>query len=93
MLADPEAAVLATARGGVPLVVEKAAGQGRSIVFAFPADNAWGEWAIHRLYVPLVHQLLGYLTNRLPETSPVRFEAPAKVRRELPALPSITAAR
>ena len=74
LLADPEAIVLVTAQGGVPLVVEKAAGQGRSIVFAFPADNAWGDWAIHRLYVPLVHQLLGYLTNRLPETSPVRFE-------------------
>ncbi len=74
LLADPKARVLATASEGLPLLVEKAAGQGRVIVFAFPADNAWGDWAIHRLYVPLVHQLLGYLTNRLPETSPVRFE-------------------
>ncbi len=74
LLADPDARVLATAPEGVPLLVEKAAGQGRVIVFAFPADNAWGDWAIHRLYVPLVHQLLGYLTNRLPETSPVRFD-------------------
>ncbi len=74
LLADPDARVLATAPEGVPLLVEKAAGQGRVIVFAFPADNAWGDWAIRRLYVPLVHQLLGYLTNRLPETSPVRFE-------------------
>jgi hypothetical protein len=74
MQPDPEARALATAQGGVPLVVEKARGKGRSIVFAFPADNAWGDWAIHRLYVPLLHQLLGYLTNRLPETSLVRFD-------------------
>jgi len=72
--ADPEARVLATAQAGVPLAVEKPFGKGHAIVFAFPADNAWGDWAIHRLYVPLVHQLLGYLANRLPETSPVRFD-------------------
>ena len=52
----------------------KRLGQGRCLLFAFPADNAWGDWAIHRLYLPLVHQLLGYLTDRLPETSPVRSE-------------------
>jgi hypothetical protein len=74
LLADPEARVLATAQGGLPLVVEKATSRGRCVVFAFPADNAWGDWAIHRLYVPLVHQLLGYLTNRLPEASAVRFD-------------------
>jgi hypothetical protein len=74
LVAEPDARVLATAQGGLPLVVEKAVGQGRSIVFAFPADNAWGEWAIHRLYVPLVHQLIGYLTSRLPETGLVHFD-------------------
>jgi Aerotolerance regulator N-terminal/von Willebrand factor type A domain len=74
LLAGPDAVVLATEGGGSPLVVEKAVGSGHSIVFAFPADNAWGDWAIHRLYLPLVHQVLGYLTNRLPETSPLRFE-------------------
>ncbi len=67
-------------------MVEKAAGQGRSIVFAFPADNAWGDWAIHRLYVPLVHQLLGYLTNRLPETSPVRFERAGQGPAQVPGV-------
>jgi hypothetical protein len=72
--ADSEARVLATAQAGMPLVVEKVWGKGQCIVFAFPADNAWGDWAVHRLYVPLVHQLLGYLTNRLPENSLVRFD-------------------
>ena len=58
---------------GAPLLVERTHGAGRSLLFAFPADNAWGEWAIQRLDVPLVHQLVGYLTDRLPETGPVSF--------------------
>jgi hypothetical protein len=71
---DPEALVLGMTNGGAPLVLERPLGKGRCILFAFPADNAWGDWAIHRLYLPLVHQLLGYLTRRLPETNPVRFD-------------------
>jgi hypothetical protein len=71
---EPEARVLGTTQGGAPLVLERSPGKGRCILFAFPADNAWGDWAIHRLYLPLVHQLLGYLTSRLPETNPVKSD-------------------
>jgi Aerotolerance regulator N-terminal/von Willebrand factor type A domain len=74
LVPERDARVLATTSEGAPLVVEKTVGRGKCIVFAFPADNAWGEWAVHRLYVPLVHQLLGDLTHRLPETSLVRHE-------------------
>ena len=70
---DALSRVLATASGGLPLLVERSHGAGKCLLFAFPADNAWGEWAIHRLYLPLVHQLVGYATNRLPENSPVKF--------------------
>jgi len=69
----PLSRVLATAQGGTPLLVERSHGSGRCLLFAFPADNAWGEWAIHRLFLPLVHQLVGYATDRLPETGPVKF--------------------
>jgi Aerotolerance regulator N-terminal/von Willebrand factor type A domain len=71
---EPQARVLASVQGGAPLIVERMAGQGRCILFAIPADNGWGDWAIHRLYLPLVHQLLGYLTERLPETDPVKYK-------------------
>ncbi len=71
---DREARVLAASHGGAPLVVETSRGIGHCILFTFPADSAWGGWAIHRLYVPLVHQLLGYLTSRLPETNPVKLD-------------------
>lgn len=73
VVADRDARVLATEQGGLPLVLERSHGSGKSLLFAFPADNAWGEWAIHRLYLPLVHQLVGYATDRLPETGPVKF--------------------
>jgi hypothetical protein len=72
--AGPDARVLATSSDGSRLVVEKTIGRGRSLLFAFPADNAWGDWSIHRLYVPLIHQLLGDLTGRLPESGRIRFE-------------------
>jgi hypothetical protein len=63
--------VLVTAQGGSPLVVERSHGAGKCLLLAIPADNAWGEWAIGRLYLPLVHQLMAYATNRLPEFGPV----------------------
>lgn len=74
LTAESGCRVLATATDGSPLVVERSVGRGRSLVFAFPADNAWGDWSIHRLYVPLMHQLFGDLTGRLPETARVRSE-------------------
>jgi Aerotolerance regulator N-terminal len=78
LVPDPESRVLATAHGGLPLLVERKSGDGRCLLFAFPADNAWGEWAIHRLYLPLVHQIVAYLTNRLPEAALVRVERAGK---------------
>ena len=41
---------------------------------AFPADNAWGDWAIGRLYLPLIHQIVGYLAGRVPDSGRVRLE-------------------
>jgi Aerotolerance regulator N-terminal len=67
-----ESRVLLAAQGGLPLLVERSQGRGRCLLFAIPADNAWGDWAIHRLYLPLVHQVAGFLTDRLPGTGHVQ---------------------
>jgi hypothetical protein len=83
---DAQCRVLATAQGGSPLVVERSHGAGRCLLFAFPADNAWGEWAIHRLYLPMVHQLAGYTTNRLPEIGPVKSAPAGPGRGEAPGI-------
>ena len=68
----PAARVLASAQTGDPLVVEGRLGKGKVLLVASAADRDWGDWPQSRLYVPLVHQLVGYLTDRLPETARVQ---------------------
>ncbi|MGB7734213.1 MAG: BatA domain-containing protein, partial [Thermoguttaceae bacterium] len=69
-----DAKVLATASGGQPLLLERTQGRGIVLLFASAADRDWGDWPQSRLYVPLVHQIIGYLTDRLPENQRVRCE-------------------
>jgi hypothetical protein len=67
-----EARVLASAQTGDPLIVERRVGEGKVLVVASAADRDWGDWPQSRLYVPLIHQLVGYLTDRLPETARIQ---------------------
>jgi hypothetical protein len=68
----PAARVLASAQTDDPLVVEGRLGKGKILLVASAADRDWGDWPQSRLYVPLIHQLVGYLTDRLPETARVQ---------------------
>jgi Aerotolerance regulator N-terminal len=67
--------ILATATGGQPILVETKLGEGKILQWASAADNDWGDWAVQRLYLPVIHQMMGYLTNRLPGSGPVEFAA------------------
>jgi hypothetical protein len=69
-----DAKVLAEAANKAPLLLEKSLGRGTVLVFASAADRDWGDWPQSRLYVPLVHQMIGYLTERLPENQRIRSE-------------------
>jgi hypothetical protein len=80
------AKVLAKAAGGEPLLVEGRLGEGKVLVFASTADREWGDWPQTRLYVPLVHQLVGYLTDRLPETQKVQTAAAGPGRDNPPGI-------
>ena len=51
---------------------------------AFPADNAWGDWAVGRLYLPLIHQIVGYLAGRVSRTARVRLEPAVPVEHRPP---------
>jgi hypothetical protein len=66
------AKVLAAATGGEPLMIEGRLGDGVVLLVAAAADRDWGNWPQSRLYVPLVHQMAGHLTERLPENARVR---------------------
>jgi hypothetical protein len=72
----PGARVLAFAQGGEPLLIEGRLDSGTVLVLASTASRTWTDWPKTRLYVPLVHQMAAYLTERLPETQRVR-QAPA----------------
>jgi hypothetical protein len=51
--------VLATLRGGDPALLEHRVGPGTVLWCAMACDREWGEWPSTRLYVPLVHQIVG----------------------------------
>jgi hypothetical protein len=72
-LAPAEGAnVLARFYDGSPALVESTPGKGRVLWFASACDLEWSEWSRGPLFVPLVHQMLGYLTG-LNEGGPVRM--------------------
>jgi hypothetical protein len=83
----PGAKVLAAVQTGEPLLLESRLERGKILLFASSADRDWSSWPETRLYVPLIHQLVGYLTERLPENQRVQ-EKPAGSGKE--AEPGIT---
>lgn len=67
------------------LAAEVGVGRGRFVYVGTSADRDWTEWPRTRLYVPLVRQLLAYLTDQLAERSRIttrvveRFDDPLGV--------------
>lgn len=57
--------------GPLALAVEVQVGRGRFIYFGTSADRDWTDWPRTRLYVPVVRQLLDYLSNPAGERSPI----------------------
>lgn len=67
----PEARVLAAFRGSAPALIEHQHKNGTVIWFTSSCDGEWGGWVRSRLYLPLIHQILGSLSG-LTEGGPVR---------------------
>ena len=55
-----------------PLLVERQVGAGRVLWCVTPADRDWSDWPQDRLFVPLVRQMLAYLTDQLTELQSVQ---------------------
>jgi hypothetical protein len=68
---DPQVTVLARYRDDAPALLDRRVGEGRVLWFTSSADRSWGDWPRSRLYVPLVHQMLGDLAG-LTGGGPVR---------------------
>jgi hypothetical protein len=69
-----DAKILAADTKGNPLLLEKSQGSGKILLFATSADRDWSDWPQSRLFVPIVHQIFGYMTDRLPENQRIRPE-------------------
>jgi hypothetical protein len=67
----PDATVVAWFRGDRPALLEKRLGKGRVLWFTSACDREWSDWTRSRLYLPVVHQMLGYLAG-LTGGGPVR---------------------
>jgi hypothetical protein len=52
--------VLATFRGGDPALIEMRPGKGTCLWFTSSCDRGWSEWTSTKLYVPLIHQIIGH---------------------------------
>ncbi|MCA9055502.1 MAG: BatA domain-containing protein, partial [Planctomycetaceae bacterium] len=59
----PDTKVLAWFGDDEPALTEHRLGNGRVLWFLSSCSRAWGDWARSRLFLPLVHQLLGDLAQ------------------------------
>lgn len=78
-----DASVLAEFQSGLPAAIERRVGQGSVVWFTSSCDGAWGDWTRSRLYLPLMHQFLGYQSGLLAGGR-VRYEV-LEGSAELPA--------
>ena len=69
-----DAVTLATLNEGRPLVVERTIGDSNGTVVwvTTSCDHDWGSWAQSELFLPMVYQLLGYVSG-LNAGGPVRY--------------------
>lgn len=55
-----DAQVLAEFSSGLPAILERQVGEGRVLWVATSCGRRWGDWNLSRMYLPVIHQLLGY---------------------------------
>jgi hypothetical protein len=56
----PGVNVLARFNSGDPALLEKKLGDGRVLWVSTSCGSEWSDWSVSRLFLPLVHQMLGY---------------------------------
>src|SRR5262249_51956863 len=71
--------VLAWFRGEMPALLERSLGKGRGLWFTSACDRGWGDWPRGRMFLPMVHQMLAYVTG-LSEGGRIRQELAAGER-------------
>ena len=65
--------MLAWFRGGEPALLERTKGRGKVLWFTSACDRAWGDWPRGRMYLPMLHQMVAYVSG-LAEGGRIRQE-------------------
>lgn len=55
--------VIASLSNGAPAILESKLGEGRIVVFSNPANRDWTDWAISRMFLPVIQETLAYLST------------------------------
>ncbi len=82
----PDVKTLISFQDGQPFLTEKRLGNGRVMFFASSADRDWTDLPTRPAYVPLIHSVLGHLTNLASASSRPTIMMPEPV--VLPGRPS-----
>src|SRR5690606_4530395 len=61
---QPDAAVLMRFDSGLPMLIERAVGEGRTMLLSSTLDLGWSNFPLQGLYLPFVHEVLTYLIRR-----------------------------
>ena len=70
----PEARVLARFRGDEPALIEQTRGRGKILWFTSACDRAWGDWPRGRMYLPMIHQMIEYVSGLSARAAGIRQE-------------------
>jgi hypothetical protein len=60
---DQRVRVLAWFRGGEPALLMRTRGRGKALWFTSACDLAWGDWPRGRMYLPMIHQMIAYVSS------------------------------
>jgi Aerotolerance regulator N-terminal len=55
--------VLAWFRGDEPALLTRTKGRGKVLWFTSACDRAWGDWPRGRMYLPMIHQMIAYVSG------------------------------
>jgi hypothetical protein len=61
--------VIASYTQGMPALLERAAGQGRIVLFTSDLDRRWNDFPLHPAFVPFAQETVRYLGARAPEAA------------------------
>ena len=67
-------------RGDEPALLERTKGRGKVLWFTSACDRAWGDWPRGRMYLPMLHQMVGYVSG-IGEEGRIRHETAGDARK------------